>query len=101
MQILHSGALTLLVTSFGFIVAAVVASNSDFQPWRDGLALAGAWNGVLAVSLYGLLAMLLAVMGLIAYLRRRLKERTQTWPRRQYHQPPTHQPPIHEPFLRR
>jgi hypothetical protein len=73
-RIVRNAAITFLVGSFGFTIATVVASNTEYRPWSDGLAAAALWNGALAVVLYALLVVVLlvgqGVVRLIATWRR-------------------------------
>ena len=73
LKTLHSAAVTLLAASAGFLVASVVAFNTEFRPWADGLGATYLWNFALAVALYALLAVLLVgkgIAGVIASRRR-------------------------------
>jgi hypothetical protein len=72
-RIAHNAALTLLVASAGFVVASVIAFNTEFRPWADGLAITYFWNFALAIALYALMAVLLIGKGvarLVASMRR-------------------------------
>lgn len=65
LKTLHSAAVTLLAASAGFLVASVVAFNTEFRPWADGLGATYLWNFALAVALYALLAVLLVGQGIV------------------------------------
>ena len=69
--IVHSAAVTLLFSSGGFMVAAVVAFNTGFQPWADGLGITYLWNFALAIALYALLAVLLVAKGIAGVIASR------------------------------
>jgi hypothetical protein len=63
---LHIAAVTLLVASFGFMIAAVVAHHAtSCARWADGLAFTYMWNFALAIALYALLAVLLVGQGVV------------------------------------
>ena len=70
-RIVHNSALTLLVASGGFMVASVVAFNTGFQPWADGLGITYLWNFALAIALYALLAVLLVAKGIAGVIASR------------------------------
>jgi hypothetical protein len=64
-RIVHNAAVTLLIASGGFMMAAFVAHHTGFGSWSDGLANTYLWNFALAVALYGLVAVLLAGQGVV------------------------------------
>jgi hypothetical protein len=71
-RVVHNAAVTLLATSFGFMVASIVAHNTaGYVSWRDGMATTYIWTFFLALALYGLLAVLLAARGVANFIASR------------------------------
>jgi hypothetical protein len=71
-RIAYNAGSAFLFASFGFMVASLVAYNTSFRPWSDGLASAAGWNAALGVALYAIEGALRVVRFIAA--RRRVQQ---------------------------